>query len=67
MRLSLSLFGRELLAIEIANEPPVQEGVLPNGAPDIEVHRHDGEFGLGFGPPARSIAPRPAWSPTEED
>lgn len=66
MRLVIRVLGRELLAVETGEQPQPEPGLLPNGAPDIEVTRHSGEFSLGFGPPAPPIAPRPAWSPTED-
>jgi hypothetical protein len=60
VRLSISLLGTELLAIEWGE--PVLELVQP------EADHMGGSFDVPFGftsPPA--IAPRPAWSPTEED
>ena len=54
-RFTIALQGRELFTVEFGTpEPPAEppgDGLLPNGAPEVEISRHGGDFTLGFGPP----------------
>lgn len=71
-RFALSLQGRELFAIELGSpEPPaaapIGNGLMPNGAPEVEISRHGGDFTLGFGPPPPNVEPTPSvWSLTND-
>lgn len=58
-RFAIGLLGQELFAVEFGTpEPPAEppgDGLLPNGAPEVEISRHGGDFTLGFGPPPPQV------------
>ena len=65
VRFALTLLGQELIAIELGRpEPPAAappgNGLMPNGAPEVEISRHGGEFTIGFGPPPPDVEPTPS-------